>query len=73
MYRYSLLWPSVSERSKLCGFNCKALRGKNGENLKAEEDFFFQEWTTHAWLTVAHADNHVVHAYVIINHFVQLH
>lgn len=25
-----------------------------------------RRWTTHAWLTVAHTDNHVVHAYVII-------
>lgn len=27
---------------------------------------FLRRWTTHAWLTVAHTDNHVVHAYVII-------
>lgn len=25
-----------------------------------------RRWTTHAWLTVAHTDNHVAHAYVII-------
>lgn len=25
-----------------------------------------RRWITHAWLTVAHTDNHVVHAYVII-------
>lgn len=34
------------------------------KNLQTEEGS--EEWTTHAWLTVAHTDNHVVHAYVII-------
>lgn len=64
-YSYRLLWLSGSKPSKLCRYICKALRGNNGQNLKTEENFL-RRWTTHAWPTVAHTDNHVVHAYVII-------
>lgn len=62
-YSYRLLWLSGSKLSKLCHYICKALRGNNDQNLKTEENV---EEITHAWLTVAHTDNHVVHAYVII-------
>lgn len=61
--------------SSLVGFqdpsqvNCVVIsvRHYEGTMVKTERlKRVLRRWTTHAWLTVAHTDNHVVHAYVII-------